>query len=63
MSKKKNQKEFVIYVNRDVLFEAKIKANPIREALETAEGMSTDKLWETPGDIIDDGHTITAVFE
>ena len=60
---KKKQKEFTIHVKRDVLFEAKIKAESIDEALGFANGMGTEKLWLAPGEIIDDAHVITAVFE
>ena len=61
--KKPKQKEYTVHVKRDVLFEARIRANTMREAFEKVESMSTDALWDTPGDIIDDEHTITAVFE
>ena len=57
------KKIFTIYVKRDVLFEAKIKADTLKEALEKAQSSTTAQLWDTPGDIIDDNHIITAVFE
>jgi hypothetical protein len=60
---KKTKKEYTILVKRDVLFEAKIKANTLDEALELANSMSADDLWMTPGDITDDERKITAVFE
>ena len=57
------KKEYTVYVKRDVLFEARIKADSIDDALGKANGMTTPQLWDTPGDIIDDERTITAVFE
>jgi hypothetical protein len=60
---KKTKKEYIVYVKRDVLFEAKIKADTIDEALGLANGMDAEDLWKTPGDIIDDARVITAVFE
>lgn len=60
---KAKQKQYTIYVKRDVLFEAKIKADSIDEALGLANGMGSENLWDTPGEIIDDSHVITAVFE
>jgi len=60
---KKKQKEYTIFVKRDVLFEAKIKADTIDEALGLANRMDAQDLWKTPGDILDDERKITAVFE
>ncbi len=60
---KSKKKEYTIYVKRDVLFEAKIKADSIDEALGLANGMTAAQLWKIPGEIIDDERTITAVFE
>jgi len=60
---KKKQKEYTIFVKRDVLFEAKIKADTIDEALGLANDMDAEALWKTPGDILDDERKITAVFE
>ncbi len=61
--KKLKKKQYTVNVKRDVFFEARIEADTMREAFEKAEAMSTDELWNTPGDIIDDEHKITAVFE
>ncbi len=55
--------KYTIRVKRNVLFEACITALTIKEALEKAEAMSTEQLWLTPGEILDDEHKITAVFE
>lgn len=55
--------KYTLYVKRDVLFEAHITAPTIEEAFEKAKDMTTEQLWDTPGDIIDDAHKITAVFE
>jgi hypothetical protein len=60
---KKTQKEYTIFIKRDVLFEATVKADTIDEALGLANGMTTEELWDTPGDIQEDSHVITAVFE
>jgi hypothetical protein len=57
------QKEYTVHVKRDVLFEAKVKADTVEGALELAKSMSIEALWKTPGDVIDDTHRITAVFE
>ena len=55
-------REFTVNVQRDVLFEARVQADTIKEALDKAVAMSTEQLWATPGDILDDEHEITAVF-
>jgi hypothetical protein len=57
------KKEFVVHVKRDVLFEAKIKADTITDALAIASNMTTEELWGAPGSIVADEHKITAVFE
>jgi hypothetical protein len=61
--KKKTQKEYTIFVKRDVLFEAKLKADTLEEALGLANTMDAADLWDALGDILDDKREITAVFE
>jgi len=57
------KRKFTVYVQRDVFFEATVRAESLQEALEKAESMMTTELWDTPGDIMTDEHKITAVFE
>ncbi len=57
------KKKYTVHVKRDVLFEAKISAGTIDEALGLANGMTAAQLWKTPGEVIDDERMITAVFE
>ncbi len=62
MAKKENKK-FDIWVRRDHLFTAKIKADTLEQALEIAKSMSIDQLVEAPGETVDSEHKFTAVME
>ena len=62
MPNKNKKKRFTIHVKADLLYEARIEADSLKEALEIADGMGHDELWKTPGAIIDSEREITGVF-
>jgi hypothetical protein len=59
----KKQKKFTVHYKVDSIREAYIPADDITEALEKAKTMNLAQLDAAPGDIIDEEHRITAVFE
>ena len=59
----KKQQTFDVWVKRDHLFTAKIKADSLEQALEKAKAMSIEQLVDAPGETIDSDHKLTAVME
>jgi hypothetical protein len=59
----KNQKKFDVWVKRDHIFTAKIKADTLEEALATAKSMTIEQLIDAPGETVESEHTFTAVME
>jgi hypothetical protein len=57
------KKTFDVWIRRDHHFSAKIKADSLEQALETAKQMSIEQLVDAPGETIDSEHKFTAVLE
>lgn len=57
------KKVFDVWVKRDHMFTAKIKAETLEEALSLAKAMSIEQLVDAPGETIDSDHVFTAVLE
>lgn len=60
---KKDVKKFDVWVKRDHLFTATIKADTLEQALETARNMDIDELLDAPGETVDSEHKFTSVME
>lgn len=63
MPSKTKLKTFMLNVTIDTFITAEIKAENIKEALEKAEQMSTQELWDAPGDKENEFHEIIGIFE
>ena len=57
------QQKFIIHYHLDGLYEARISADSLEEALQKAKGMNATQLNAATGQILDETVRITAVFE
>jgi hypothetical protein len=56
-------KKFILNVQVDSFVTVEIKAENIKAALEIAEGLSTQEVWDYPGTREDESHKIVGIFE
>jgi len=52
-----------VWVRRDHLFTAKIKADSLEGAFQLAKSMSIEQLMDAPGETVESEHKLTAVME
>lgn len=57
------QNKFTVHYHVDAVYEARIPATSLEEALQKAKGMSASQLHATTGDVLNEEVRITAVFE
>ena len=60
--KKIKKTKFTVHVQSDILHDACIEANSLKEALEIASSMTHQQLWDAKGSVIDTTDKITGVF-
>lgn len=60
---KQKQKNFILNVQIDSFVTVEIKADTLKEALEKADTLSTQNVWDLPGGKEDESHKITGIFE